>query len=42
MFGAGEMKRDNLIQKQQWHIKVKAMFLYVFEYETEWAQWESH
>lgn len=38
MFGACELKRDNLIQKQQWHIKVKAMLLYVFEYKTERAQ----
>lgn len=39
VFAAGEMnKRDNLIQKQQWHIKVKAMLLCVFEYKTELAQ----
>lgn len=36
---AGKMnKRDNLIQKQQWHIAVKAVLLCVFEYKTQRAQ----
>lgn len=43
VFAAGEMnKKDNLIQKQQWRIEVKAVLLCVFEYKTQLAQWESH
>lgn len=39
VFAAAEMNtRHNLIQRQQWHIKVKAMPLCVFEYKTELAQ----
>lgn len=43
VFAAVEMnKGDNLLQKQQWHIEVKAEPLCVFEYKTQLAQWESH
>lgn len=39
VFAVGEMnKRDKLIQRRQWHIKVRAMLLCVFEYKTELAQ----
>ena len=39
VFAAGEMdKKENLIQKQEWHIDVKAMLLCVFQYKTQPAQ----
>lgn len=39
VFAAGEMNKiDNLIQKQQAQIEVRAVLLCVFEYKTQLAQ----